>query len=77
MIDLFGYAKLRRIEGVLPGEYIEVLDRVIERLRSDNLDEAIALAVLPDAVRGYEDLKLERIGEYREALRIAEANFGS
>jgi hypothetical protein len=36
----------------------------------------VALAELPDEIRGYEDLKLERIARYRETLTAAEAGFG-
>ena len=39
-----------------------------EHLTADRLDEAVAIAGLPDRVRGYEDLKLRRIGEYRREL---------
>ncbi len=76
IFDPFGYAELRRIERVLPLGYIETLDRVLDRLASANLERAVALSALPDAVRGYENLKLERIADYREALSAADADFG-
>lgn len=76
IFDPFGYAALRRIERVLPTEYIETLDRVLDRLASANLERAVALSALPDAVRGYENLKLERMANYREALSAADADFG-
>jgi len=38
------------------------------RLEADQMDTAIAIAELPDVVRGYEDLKLRRVAEFRERL---------
>jgi len=74
--DPFGYAKLRRMERELPREYVEMLDRILPRLASANLGSAVALAELPNEIRGYEALKLERIARYRESLTAAEAGFG-
>jgi indolepyruvate ferredoxin oxidoreductase len=74
--DPFGYAKLRRMERELPREYIETLDRILARLGPANLDAALAAAELPNQIRGFEDLKLERITRYRNALTVAEAGVG-
>ncbi|HIK86139.1 MAG TPA: indolepyruvate ferredoxin oxidoreductase family protein [Myxococcales bacterium] len=74
-LDPFGRAKLRKLERELPGEYISALRRVLERLGSDtnpeNVGAAMRLAKLPDQIRGYEDLKIERIDQYRVALARA------
>jgi indolepyruvate ferredoxin oxidoreductase len=67
-LDPFGRTEIRRLERALPGEYLDAMRRVYERLTADHLDEAVAIAALPDLVRGYEDLKLRRIGEYRQEL---------
>jgi indolepyruvate ferredoxin oxidoreductase len=66
--DPFGYARVRRLERALPGEYVAAIDRVLPQLRADNLEAIVALAELPDLVRGYEDLKVDRIAEYRAKL---------
>jgi indolepyruvate ferredoxin oxidoreductase len=71
--DPFGYAKLRRLERELPREYIETLDRILARLGPTNLDAVVAVAELPNQIRGFEDLKLERIAQYRNTLAVAEA----
>jgi indolepyruvate ferredoxin oxidoreductase len=76
VFDPFGHAELRRIERALPIEYVEALDHILERLASTNLERAVRLSALPDSVRGYEGLKLERIASYREALSAARAEFG-
>ncbi|MCB9724190.1 MAG: indolepyruvate ferredoxin oxidoreductase family protein [Spirochaetaceae bacterium] len=77
VLDPFGYAEVRRVERALPGEYEAALDRVLPRLSADRLDEAIALAALPDGVRGYEDLKLERAAHFRTELAASVARFGA
>ncbi len=73
--DLFGYTAVRRTERALPGEYRAALDELLDRLSPDSLDEAVRIAELPDHVRGYEELKLERVAEYRAELRRALAEF--
>ncbi len=67
-LDPFGRMEMRRVERSLIDEYRSALDRVTPKLTSSNLEAATALAQLPDIVRGYEDLKLRRVAEYRTAL---------
>jgi indolepyruvate ferredoxin oxidoreductase len=69
--DPFGYTRLRRIERALPAEYRAALARVLAELKPERLDDAVAIAALPAAIRGYEGLKLARVQEYR--ARLAEA----
>jgi indolepyruvate ferredoxin oxidoreductase len=75
IFDPFGHAKLRRLERALPAEYLAALDGILVGLGPRNLAAAVALAELPDQIRGYEDLKLERIAGYRKALMAAETDF--
>ena len=49
-------------------EFEAALDTVIDRLDVDNLPAAVALASLPDQVRGYENIKLPRAEAYRAQL---------
>ena len=46
---------------------------MVAKLTDENFDEIVAIAELPDGVRGYEDLKLRRATACREQLasRIA------
>ena len=67
--DVFGFARVRRLERDMIGEYTAAVSTLVAHLRPDNLDEAVAIASLPDQVRGYEHLKLERAGAYRSELR--------
>ena len=45
------------------------VERLSDKLAADTLGESIAIASLPDQVRGYEDIKLRRAKVYREELR--------
>jgi indolepyruvate ferredoxin oxidoreductase len=69
--DPFGWTELRRLERELPGEYRAAVKALLAGLRAGNLDEAVAIAGLPDSVRGYEEIKLARIRSYRAQLRAA------
>jgi indolepyruvate ferredoxin oxidoreductase len=73
--DPFGRTRLRRTERELPGEFLAAMDTVYRSLGVDNIEGALAIALLPDQVRGYEDLKERRIVEYRERLSEAVERF--
>jgi indolepyruvate ferredoxin oxidoreductase len=67
-LDPFRWAEVRRLERAMIPEYIDAVRTLSERLSEDNLGESIAIASLPDRVRGYEDLKVRRATEYRKEL---------
>ena len=69
-LDVFGLAKVRRIERAMIDEYIDAIDTLVERFDQIGAARCIQIAGLPDAVRGYETLKLRRAGAYR--LELAE-----
>ncbi|MCR6487938.1 indolepyruvate ferredoxin oxidoreductase family protein [Amycolatopsis sp. OK19-0408] len=64
-LDPFGRAHVRRVERELIDDYRGV---VTQAFRAGNVDRArvLALAELPDLVRGYEDVKLANVAKYRE-----------
>jgi indolepyruvate ferredoxin oxidoreductase len=66
-LDPFGRAEVRRVERALVGEYIEQIETALHRLGPDTHDAAVALAELPDQIRGYEHVKLDTVKRYREA----------
>ena len=72
-LDVFGYAPMRRMERSLVSEYESALSTVVAKLTHENFDEIVAIAELPDGVRGYEDLKLRRATAYREQLAVRTA----
>jgi indolepyruvate ferredoxin oxidoreductase len=67
--DPFRWAEVRRVERAMIPEYIAAVERLCDRLDAETLGESIAIASLPDQVRGYEHLKLERAKAYRAELR--------
>ena len=44
---------------------------VLPKLGPDDLPRAVEIAALPDLVRGYEELKLRRVAEFRARLDAA------
>jgi indolepyruvate ferredoxin oxidoreductase len=63
--DPFGFARVRRVERQLPGEYMALIELATERLSPDTLDVALEVASLPDLVRGYEQIKLDGVERFR------------
>ncbi|WP_375481070.1 indolepyruvate ferredoxin oxidoreductase family protein [uncultured Jatrophihabitans sp.] len=68
VMDPFGHSKVRRTERALVREYVEALDLVIRGLSPANVATAIAIAQLPDLVRGFEDVKMKNVAEYQVKL---------
>jgi indolepyruvate ferredoxin oxidoreductase len=68
-LDIFGYSAERQGERQLIGEYETLLDEVLPCLEADNYDTAIALAALPEQIRGYGVVKQRHIehAKQREA----------
>jgi indolepyruvate ferredoxin oxidoreductase len=64
-LDPFGYAEVRRVERALIGEYRRMVTTALARLTPDNHAEVVALAELPDVIRGYERIKLDSVRRYR------------
>ncbi|WP_366942187.1 DUF6537 domain-containing protein, partial [Gordonia sp. (in: high G+C Gram-positive bacteria)] len=75
--DPFGHTQVRRTERALIGEYRAALDRVVaglgEHPSAAQLEQAVAVAELPDLVRGYEGIKLANVERFRaELARLTE-----
>ena len=68
-IDPFGFAAVRRVERQLPGEYRGLVDKALVGLSPESYERAVKLASLPDVIRGYEDIKLENVQRFRDAVR--------
>lgn len=66
--DPFGRTEMRRAERSLPDEFRTAMSTVFVHLDPSTLDDAVKIAALPDQVRGYEDLKMRRIAEYRRQM---------
>ena len=70
-LDVFGSTEVRRTERALAAEYHDAVARALPRLSPGTLPDLVALAGLPDMVRGYEQIKLGNVARYRAALASA------
>ncbi|WP_371441634.1 DUF6537 domain-containing protein, partial [Dietzia sp. HMSC21D01] len=83
-LDVFGYAVVRRVERELLDEYRALVDELVDDLRRTGpagrdatwRGTAVALAELPDIVRGYEEVKLANVERYREEMARLRAALG-
>ena len=55
--DVFGYTEERRMERALIVEYRALVDELLGSLSADRLADAVALASLPEEIRGYGHVK--------------------
>jgi indolepyruvate ferredoxin oxidoreductase len=69
VLDPFGYAHVRRVERELVHEYRALVRDAIAA--GSPLAAVAEIAALPEMIRGYEDIKLARVAEFREAARKA------
>lgn len=64
-LDLFGYANVRRVERSLVREYEALVDQLVDWLGRADVAKLVAIASLPDMIRGYEHIKLDNVERYR------------
>ncbi|TDD05972.1 indolepyruvate ferredoxin oxidoreductase family protein [Nonomuraea deserti] len=70
-LDVFGQAKVRRVERELVTEYRDLVRAAVSRLTPGTTTVVAEIAGLPDLIRGYEDIKLARVADFRERARTA------
>jgi indolepyruvate ferredoxin oxidoreductase len=76
--DVFGRTAERKMERALIGQYRQVMADVLSRLTADNHDTAVALAALPDKIRGFGHVKEKAVEAYHaEQARLLAAFGGS
>ena len=73
--DLFGYARVRREERQLITWYRQTVTQVLAHLNDSNHALAVVIANAPDAIRGYEDIKLRRLAETKALVAQHLARF--
>ena len=73
--DPFGRTSMRRLERQLVEEYIALVTGFT--LTAGNLAAAVALASLPDQIRGYEGTKRRNVERYRAAVALGLATVTS
>ncbi len=57
LLDIFGYTEERRTERALVGHYRHTIASLLPRLTAENLAQAVAIAGLPDEIRGFGHIK--------------------
>ena len=77
--DIFGYSAERRLERSLPLEYMAMMDKLLPHLNQDNLSIAVALASIPEDIRGYGHVKERhyKAATAKQERLLAEFNRGS
>jgi indolepyruvate ferredoxin oxidoreductase len=73
-LDVFGRAKVRRVERELITEYRQLVERSLAQLSPATHAQVAAIAELPDIVRGYEDIKLRNVERFRAEAKRLEAD---
>ncbi|MBR7777475.1 indolepyruvate ferredoxin oxidoreductase family protein [Undibacterium rugosum] len=63
-LDVFGYTAERRAERALIKDYQEMIAGLIGRLSAENLEQAVALASLPEKIRGFGHVKEKAMQNY-------------
>lgn len=74
-LDPFGRTEERRIERRLIADYRERIRLVADNLSPARLDAAVAIAALPDAIRGFGPVKLESIKKAEVRLELLMKEF--
>jgi indolepyruvate ferredoxin oxidoreductase len=65
-LDVFGYTAERRMERALIAQYRDTLASLLPRLSAANLPQMIALAAIPEDIRGYGHVKERHLKAARE-----------
>ena len=73
-LDVFGYTEERRTERALIARYRDTLAGLLPRLSAANLPQMIALAAIPEDIRGYGHVKERHLkaAQAKEAALLAE-----
>ena len=79
--DPFGHNEIRRTERALIVEYRELVDTMLDALRTgrvgdDRRPALVTLAQLPDMVRGYEGVKMRNVERYHAEMARMRAELG-
>ncbi len=80
-LDPFGHNEIRRTERALIVEYRELVDTMLDALRTgrvgdDRRPALVTLAQLPDMVRGYEGVKMRNVERYHAEMARMRAELG-
>ncbi|AVR98851.1 indolepyruvate ferredoxin oxidoreductase family protein [Pseudoduganella armeniaca] len=75
-LDVFGYTAERKMERSLIGAYRDTIAGLLPRLTADNLATAVAIARIPEDIRGYGHVKERHLkaAKQKEAALLASFN---
>jgi len=75
-LDVFGYTAERKMERALIVEYRQTVSALLSKLTADNLSQAVAIASIPEDIRGYGHVKERhfKAAKQKEAALIAAFN---
>nr|WP_198982376.1 indolepyruvate ferredoxin oxidoreductase family protein [Herbaspirillum sp. ASV7] len=74
VFDPFGHTEERRQERALIGDYRQTITRLLDQLSADNLEQVVAVARVPEDIRGYGHVKERHLqaARQKEAALLAE-----
>src|SRR5471032_3522639 len=75
-LDIFGYTAERKMERALIGEYRDTVTSLLPKLTAENLSQAVAIASIPEDIRGYGHVKERHYAaaKQKEATLVAAFN---
>ena len=76
MFDVFGYTAERKMERALIAEYRNTVGGLLPKLNATNLSQAVAIASIPEDIRGYGHVKERHLKAAKEKEASLLANFG-
>ncbi|TCS37757.1 indolepyruvate ferredoxin oxidoreductase [Paucimonas lemoignei] len=65
-LDVFGYSQERQTERALIGQYRNTIESLLPALTEQNLAQAVAIARIPEDIRGYGHVKERNLHNARE-----------
>ncbi|MGZ3253652.1 MAG: DUF6537 domain-containing protein, partial [Burkholderiaceae bacterium] len=65
-VDIFGYTTERKMERALPQQYKQTIMSLLPRLNADNLATLVAIASIPEDIRGYGHIKERHLKAAKE-----------
>jgi indolepyruvate ferredoxin oxidoreductase len=75
-LDIFGYTAERKMERALIAEYRQTVGALLSRLNADNLAQAVAIASIPEDIRGYGHVKERHLKAAKQKEAALIASFG-
>jgi len=75
-LDVFGYTAERKMERALIGEYRQTVASLLPKLTADNLAQAVAIASIPEDIRGYGHVKERHLKSAKQKEAALLAAFG-